>query len=368
MPAQRIMHIITTLDVAGAQMMLYKLLTSMERERFEPEVVVLTDEGPMSEKLCLLGVPVRALGMRRGVPNPIGIARLVRWLRCDPPQVIQTWLYHANLVGGLAAKLAGRIPVAWGLRHSNLDPKRDKKLTVWTDRVCARMSALLCTRIVCCSEASLRAHAELGYATNKTVVIPNGFDTTTFKPDADARLTVRKELGISEHTFLIGLIGRFQAAARLHESWPHVHFLLCGDDISWDNSILVKMIEVADLHAHFHLLGRRHDIARLTASLDIASLSSSDEAFPNVVGEAMACGVPCVVTDVGDARLIVADTGKVVPPRNPSALAQGWDVLIKMDQEGRYTLGLAARQRIQEHFSLPIITTHYTRLYEELTS
>jgi len=373
----RISHIITGLNTGGAEMMLYKLLGSMGREDFEQEVISLTDIGLVGAKIQTFGVRVRALGMRRGVPNPLAVLKLAGWLRRSRPVVIQTWMYHADLIGGVAAKLAGGVPVAWGIRHSNLDPQGNKCSTIWTARVCAKLSRYLPARIVCCSEASRRVHTALGYTAGKMVVIPNGFDLDLFRPDITARLTVRQELGIPDNALLIGLVARFdpqkdhgnfvEAAAMLHRQKPTTHFLLCGDGVDWDNNLLAQWIDAAGLRSHFHLLGRGQDISRLTAALDIASSSSSfGEGFPNVIGEAMACGVPSVVTDVGDSAMIVRDTGGVVPPRDPAALAEAWRDLIDQGEDVRLRLGEAARRRIEENFSLPIIAGYYENLYREM--
>lgn len=371
----KVLHLITTLSLGGAEMMLYKLLSRLDRRIFVLEVVSLTDVGPVGKKIQNLGVPVRALGMNRGQPNPWGLLRLVRLLREDPPHVLQTWMYHADLIGGLAAKLTKNIKVVWGLRQSNLDLQVNKRSTVWTALACARLSRWLPERIVCCSEASRRLHEEVGYAAKKMLVIPNGFDLDTFRPDSTARQTVRQELSISQDALLIGLIGRFdpqkdhanfiQAAARLHTCLPNVHFLLCGDGVNWKNQVLVEWIKVAGIQACCHFLGRRDDIPRINAALDLASSSSCGEGFPNVIGEAMACGVPCVVTDVGDSALIVGDTGRVVPPKNPHALARAWYELIERGPEHRRRLGAAARCRVRKHYSLQAIATQYEKLYEE---
>jgi glycosyltransferase involved in cell wall biosynthesis len=363
--------------------MLYRLLSKIDGTSFkvdETEVVSLIDIGPIGQKIRALGVSVRALGMRQGVPNPLAVLRLARWLRQDPPHVIQTWMYHADLVGGLAARLAGGIPIAWGIHNSDLDPQLAGQMTIWTAMACARLSRWLPTRIVCCSKASQRVHTHLGYVADKMVVIPNGFDPTAFRPDPVARQSVRQELGIPEKALLIGLVARFgsrkdhhnfvQAAARFHACAPESHFLLCGDGITWENPKLAGWIEAAGIQSQCHLLGRREDIPRLTAALDIASTASSyGEAFPLVIGEAMACGVPCVVTDVGDSAIIVGKTGVVVPPKDPQALASGWSqLLLDMSREERVQLGLAARQRIMERFSLGKIVEQYERLYESLVT
>ena len=372
----KVIHVIAGLGVGGANMMLYKLLLGTDRASFETQVVSLIDIGPIGKRIQDLGVPVRALGMRRGVPNLFVVLRLARWLKRDHLDVIQTWGYHADLVGGLAARLAGSIPVAWGIRHSNFDPKTTKRMTIWTAMVCARLSRWLPTRIVCCSHASRRTHTQMGYAADKMVVIPNGFDLAAFRPDPGARVSVRRELDIPAEAPLIGLVGRFHpqkdhsnffhAAANLHARLPESHFLLCGDGISWENSELAGWIEAVGIHDCCHLLGQREDIPRLTAALDLACTSASHgEAFPNVIGEAMACGVPCVVTDVGDSAIIVGETGVVVPPKDPQALADGWSqLLLDMSRGERLRLGLAARQRILERYSLGKIVKKYERLYE----
>ncbi|OPX84729.1 MAG: putative glycosyltransferase EpsF [Pelotomaculum sp. PtaB.Bin104] len=372
----KMLHIITGLNTGGAEMMLYKLLSSMDRAAFEAGVVSLMDIGAVGNKIQELGIPVQALGMRRSMPSPLDILRLFYWLRENPPHCIQTWMYHADLIGGLTAKLAGGIPVVWGIRHGNLDPQSSKRRTIWTTRVCARLSRWLPARIICCSEASRQVHTEMGYTASKMVVIPNGFDLAAFKPDPSARAAVRKELGIPGEALLIGQVGRFDpqkdhrnfidAAARLHSCRHDIHFLLCGDRITQDNKDLSEWIKSAGISSCCHLLGRRNDIPRLTASLDIASSSSYSEGSPNVIGEAMACGIPCVVTDAGDSALLVGETGKVVPPRNPRALAEAWRKLIEMGPEGRNQLGLAARHRVEEHFNLPLIVTRYEAIYEEI--
>lgn len=357
--------------------MLYKLLSNLDRSIFKPEVISLTDIGPIGQRINALGIPVRALGMRRGIPNPFDLFRLSRWLKESRPDMIQTWMYHADLVGGLAAALSGSIPVIWGIRHSNLDPAGNKRRTIWTAKMCARLSSRLPKKIVCCSEASRRVHAELGYDNGKMVVIPNGFDLTAFKPNPEAKRLVRQELGIPEDAILIGMIGRFdpqkdqlnfmRAAALLHGQRFNVHFLLCGEAVTWENPELVEWVEMAGIREHCHLLGRRDDIPMLANSLDIATLSSAyGEGFSNVIGEAMACGIPCVATDVGDSALIIGNTGRVVASRDPVKLANAWCDLIECGEEKRQAMGLAARQRVIENFSLASIVKQYENLYGQI--
>jgi len=374
----KIMHLITTLGPAGAETMLCRIAQAMDRSRFESEIVSLTGILDLAEKMEGVGVRVRTLGMRKSVPNPLLVMRLAKWIRESHPDVIHTWMYHANLVGALAARLAGDVPVVWGIHHSVLDPRVDKRRTMLVNRACAWLSRKFPARIVCCSEASFHLHKSLGYAPDKLEVIPNGFDLQRLRPDSGARTSLREELGIPSESILIGMAARFhphkdhgnfiRAAARIHREMPDVHFVLCGLNITWETSRLASWIEAVGLRDHCHLLGVRQDMPRLFAGMDIATTSSSSEAFPIVIGEAMACGTPCVVTDVGDSAMIVDQTGIVVPPEDSYALAQAWRSLLRAGHQVRRGLGMAARHRIELLFSLPAIVERYQAIYEELAA
>jgi glycosyltransferase involved in cell wall biosynthesis len=373
----KVTHVITGLDTGGAETMLYRLLLHTDRAAYESEVISMTDIGAVGEKIRALGVPIRALGMRRGVPNPLGVLRLARWLSQYSPDVVQSWMYQADLVSGLAARLAGGMPVAWGIHNAYLEPRSVKRIKLWTVRACIWSSGWLPSRIVCCSEASREVHARLGYPQKKMIVVPNGADLAAFRPDPEARRSVCEELGLRVETPLIGLVARFdlpkdhrtfvQAAGLLHTRVPEAHFILCGDSITRENPQLTEWIDAARVRSRCHLLGRRLDVPRLSAALDVATSSSSfSEAWPLAVGEAMACGVPCAVTDVGDSSVIVGDTGRVVPPKNPQALADAWHGLLTLGPDERARLGQAARRRMEEHFDLLGAVAKYEKLYEEL--
>ncbi len=373
----KVMHIITTLGPAGAENMLCRIAAGMDRTRFENGIVSLTPIMDLAERMQLIGVPARTLGMTRTIPNPLAVMRLARWIRESKPDVIHTWMYHANLIGTLAARLAGNVPLVWSIHHNSLDSNSDKRRTMLVNRACASLSGKFASRIVFCSQSSLHNHKKLNYAPERLELIPNGFDLDLVKPDPAAPVSVRKELGIPSDAILIGIGARFhphkdhrnfiQAAGLLHKQLPQVRFLLFGMGITWENLQLTEWIGTAGIRECCYLLGMRHDVARLFSGIDIATTASRSEAFPIVVGEAMACGTPCVVTDVGDSALIVEDTGKVVAPNDPHALAEAWRNLIEAGPAERRRLGMAARARIREHFALPAIVQSYQNIYSQLT-
>jgi len=371
--ALHVTHIITGLAVGGAETALYRLLAAQDKARFRSDVIALAGRGPMADKIAALGVPVQALDLQAHAPDPRTVARLVRLLRVNRPGLVQTWMYHADLLGGLAARTAG-IPVVWGIRNSTLDPQTSKGSTRAVAQWCARLSGVVPVKIITNSQAARAVHVALGYRAERFEVIPNGFDLEQFKPDDAARLSVRAELGLPAGALLVGLVARFdpqkdhatfvQAAAGLAASRPEVHFLLCGDGIDAANETLRGWIAATAAGERFHLLGRREDMPRLTAALDVACLSSAyGEAFPNVVGEAMACGVPCAVTDVGDAAAMVAETGRVAPLRDPAALQRAMNDLLALDAAGRAALGADARRRVLQHYSLAAMVGRFGEVH-----
>lgn len=375
----RVVFIITGLSTGGAEMMLFKVLERLDRQRFVPHVISLTTLGELAPRIAALGVPVDAVGMKPGFPSPSGFFRLVQLLRNLNPDVVHTWMYHADLLGGLAARLAGVSPVGWCVRNSNLDKGKTKFSTRAVVRLCASISRWVPSRILLCSEKARQVHVGCGYTAEKMLVVPNGFDLSQFKPDPDARHRVRSELGISDQTPLVGLIGRFdpqknhlgffEAAAVLYRHMPQAHFVLAGQGVDSRNAALMQSIAQAGVLANTHLLGLRNDMPALMATLDVlVSSSSYGEAFPNVLGEAMACGVPCAVTDVGDSAYIVGDTGRVVASGNMVGLAQALADILQLPAAERLALGEAARNRVATHFEIGHITRQYEAFYADMVS
>ena len=345
----------------------------LDRKQFTSEVISLSTRGEAGERIERAGIPVRALGMRRGPTDILKVLKLAGWLRASQPDIVQTWMYHADLLGGFAARLAVGSKIIWNIRHSTFDPDMGMS-TRLIRRASAWLSSLIPTTIVACAQSAAQYHTELGYARNKMLVIPNGVDTDRFRPDAQANRDVRQKLGIPVSAPVVGLVARFhpqkdhqtfvEAAGQMLSSFPDVRFVLCGKGIDEQNEQLVGWIRASGYADQFFLLGHRSDVPRIMASFDIAtSTSSHGEAFPNVVAEAMASGVPCVVTDVGDSAFIVGDTGVVAQPGNKKALIDGWLSLISLGPKERKNLGLRARARVTKEFSLEKMVAYYSSLY-----
>ncbi len=373
----RVCHLISSLDVGGAEMTLLRLLSGIDGDRFESRVVSLIRPGPVADKIRRLGVPVVSLHMRRGRASLRALILLVRLLRRERSDVLQTWLYHADLLGLAARRMAGRPCLVWNVRSSDMDMTRYRWLSGATVRACARFSRLPAAVIVN-SVAGRRFHEGIGYRPARWELIPNGVDTRLFRPDAEARSTVRRELGVPDDTILIGLIARldpmkdhatfFRAAGELVRRKCGAHFILIGEGVERGKPEVESWMAENGLVGRAHLLGRREDVPRLAAALDVGTLASCTEGFPGAVAEAMACGVPCVVTDAGDAGLIVGDTGVVVPPRDAVALAGGWEHLLQRGEEARRAMGDRARARIEHEFSLARMVRAYETLYSSLVA
>lgn len=375
----KVLHVIGDTDVGGAEAILFNVVTRLSRAEFDSRIVSLLPIGTVGHQLRAAGIEVDSLGLTRSwksVPQAVhGFAAQIRdW----QPDVVQTWMYHADLLGGIAARLTSSAPVVWSVHHASLDRRTDSRNTRMSAGLCSRLSRYVPARIAVVSDSARRVHAHAGYDPGKLTVICNGFDVSAFRPDADARTQIRAELKIGEQDRLVGLVGRFhphkdhatfvRAAALVRQCDPHVRFVCAGSGADWDNPQLAGWIDAESMRDRFHLLGLRSDVPRLMASLDLAVCCSRTEAFPSVVGEAMACEVPCVVTDVGDCRAIVGDAGMTVTPGNSAALADAMIRTLSLPAVMRSQWGRAARRRIIENYTIEETIRGYTRVWRDVVA
>lgn len=359
----RVIHVITGLNDGGAEGVLYRLCTH-DSENCHV-VVSMMDDGKYGPLLRAAGVEVQCLGMPRGRVGVRALWRLWQMFRAQPTDVVQTWMYHADLIGGAIARLAGIRALCWGIRHTTLERQCSQRSTIFVAWLCARLSRWMPRVIVSCAEESVRVHRQLGYDAEKFFVIPNGYDLAHFEPDLRARARLRTEWRISDDTPLLGMVARYDgqkdhrnllaALTRLRDIGVKFECVLVGTDVDPMNAILRDAIHAAGLSTTIRLLGRRGDVPAVMNALDLHVLSSlGGEAFPNVLAEAMACGTPCITTDVGDAAMIVGDTGWVVPPSDSEALAGALMNALNEWQRSKIwqVRCRAARERVEQHFAL----------------
>jgi glycosyltransferase involved in cell wall biosynthesis len=303
---------------------------------------------------------------------------LISTIKRIRPDIVQTWMYHADLFGGLAAWFAGVPYVIWGVHSTDLVSGGTSRITRVVQRLCALVSNIVPNTIVCVAEASKRAHAQVGYDVKRMVVVPNGFNVSQLVATKEQRDTLRAQCGINANEVVIGSLGRFnsdkdphnfvRAAGLLSRQHSHLRFLMVGRGLNSENTELNGWIVNTGHKDRFVLLGERADVPVCLAAMDVLCLHSRTEAFPLAVGEAMAMGVPCVVTDVGDAAMLVADTGVVVPKEDSVALARGLALLLTMSPEERHLVGTKARARIHAEFTIERTLERFEAIYKNATS
>jgi glycosyltransferase involved in cell wall biosynthesis len=367
-----VFHVITGLNNGGAEAVLFSLVSTDQQPGNKHHVVSLMGRGVFADRLEQAGVVVSTLDMPRGRVTLGGFFRLYKLVRQVRPDVVQTWMYHANLVGGLVARFAGIKAITWGIHHANFDPAHNSRDTLLIVKLCAYLSNWVPAKIVSCSVKATQLHQALGYRSDKFINIPNGYALEMLKPNARARRAVREELAIAGDAFVLGMVARFDpqkdhqnlisALGQFKQSGRQFVCLLVGVGMDASNAPLLAQLDAAGVTGNVKLLGARKDIPAVMNALDVHVLSSLGEAFPNVLAEAMACGTPCVTTDVGDAALIVGAHGWVVSPRKPAALVEGLlqaQALFEKDRQAWQALQQACRAHIMANFELSQMCERY---------
>lgn len=369
-----VQHVTTSLDVGGAQAMLVKLVERGASGPLRHEIVSLLRAGAMAPACRRAECAVYSLDMKRGLPGPTAFVRLLRITGAIRPEVMQGWMYHGNLAASLAAFAQPRqLPVLWNIRHSLADISVESRMSRALIRLGARLSRSTAA-VIYNSRASARQHEAVGFAPERTVHIPNGFDLTRFKLDRSRRVLLRERFGIAEQPLVVGLVARLhpmkdhammvEAVALARAAGHDLHLLMAGPGLDAPPACLARQIAALLPRERVTLVGERSDVAEWMPGLDMLGLSSAwGEAFPNVLGEAMACGVPCVATDVGDSAWVLGASGEIVPPRDAAALAAALGRLASISKEARWQIGDALRGRVAEQFEIGKVAQQYRRLY-----
>jgi glycosyltransferase involved in cell wall biosynthesis len=354
-----IFFLIRSLHPGGAERQLIELAKGLDKARFHVTVATFYDGGELDAEIeGIAGITSLSLGKRGRWDVVPFMWRLWRAVLDAQPDILHGYMGVANELCLLLGKLLGR-RVVWGLRASNMDFSRYDRMSSWVFKVGAWLSRFP-DLIIVNSEAGRAHHMTHGYCGAHMIVIPNGIDTKRYFPDPHAGRCVRAEWGVADDETLIGLVGRLdpmkdhptflRAAGLLVQERADVRFVCVGDGSGLYQGELLALSQSLGLGRQLIWAGLRHDMPAVYNALDILTSSSYGEGFSNVIGEAMACGVPCVVTDVGDSARIVGETGMVVPPGDPEALAVAWRGLLKLPEDQRVMLTRAACERIKRNF------------------
>lgn len=368
-----IIYVINSLDVGGAEMALKKLILNLP-DGVKAKVITLKSEGKIADDLRLAGIDVFCLNVKNIMYFPKAILQLNKIIRDEKPDIIQSWLYHSDLVASFAGKLSGVQNIIWGVRTTEL--KKGSHITVVIRKILAWLSYWVPTKIVVVAKKAKKKHIEIGYDASKMEVIPNGFDIEAFRVAPSDVSLFKKDIGISKNDFVIGCVGRlsqdkgqdvFIAAAELVlKQFPSIKFLMVGRDLELSNAQVTGWIAKTSYPDNFVLVGERSDVAVCLKAMDIFCLPSRSEGFPNVLGEAMLAGVPCVSTDAGDAAVLGGMDVPIAEVDNSIDLANKLIGLLEKTVEERNELGRALSQRIVEKYSVDKMVSRYIDLYKEL--
>jgi len=366
---KKIVHVITDLDIGGAEIMLHRLLcASRDSSEYQHVVISLTSTGPIGQKLLAQGCAVFECGLHSLWTMPAAILRLRKLLLQLQPDIVQTWMYHADFLGGVVARSCGLKNIIWGVRSTQVPI--NSRLTGLLVKANALISSYVPKKIVCVANAALESHRKFGYDSKRMLVITNGIDLDDFfggsKPSYPLKISTASPL-------IIGCVGRFhadkgqdvllQSFAQVLLQQPDLRLMLIGRGCDASNTELGALLDSLNLNHAVNLLGERHDIATLLQSMDIYCMPSRSEGFPNGLVEAMACGLPCVATDVGDAAVLGEGIVQFVAPSSVAELTKGLQLLLDKSPAERLRLGQQAALRIKEHYSIENVRSQFEALY-----
>ena len=365
----KIVHIITGLGEGGAEQTLFKICKYDIVNKHA--VISLTGHGKYFSLLNKLGIKVHCLEMNFfSIYKFFYLLKLLRYLK---PDIVQTWLIHADFVGGIAARLVGIKNIVWNIRYSDIEIGKVKLTTVLIVKTLSKLSFLIPQLIVTVSKKAKKIYETKGYNKNKIKFIPNGYDLSILKVNKTQKINFKKNIGIKKKIPLIGKVARYDplkdhlnllnALSLIRLKNITFFCVLVGTDIN-KNKKLINEINKLELNKHVQLLGSERNISKVMNGLDIHIQSSISEGFPNVVAEAMAHETPCVVTNVGDSAYIVGKTGWVVQSNNSIKLAKTIEMALnEMGAKNWSKRCYKARLRIKEEFSLSKMLKSYNKLW-----
>lgn len=373
----RVLHILPSTASGGAETMLARLLEASRRGNDKVAVLSLREPGESGERMRDSGVRLYTLRMADRFRTPFSVLRLIRIVNAYAPDIIHGWTLPGSLAASIARASLGRpVSIAWNLRNS----LRSEAVTPTRNRQWMQFGIWLSNQpdaIVFNSRTAARQHAQAGFETERSVLIPNGFDAELFRPDPAARERLQQRFGISAGSFVVGSLGLnhpmkdratlVEAVARARALGRDIHLLMAGQGMDQADRALREKAARLLPPDRVTFAATRNDVADWLPGLDTLAMTSAwGESFPQVIGEAMAAGVPILATDVGDTREIVGDAGIVLPPKDAIGLGQALDRLASLSPADRAAMGGLGRQRVIENYAIEAVADRYADLHSRL--
>lgn len=357
----RVVFLIRSLFFGGAERQLLTLVKGMNKAAFDISILCFYNGGELEAEFLKAGIPIISLGKSGRWDIFPFFSKLFRILRDLQPEILHSYLSMSNILAVIAKGMAGKVKVIYGVRHAYMDLTKYDLLT----RLVYKMEIWLsyfADLIIVNSYTGKSNHIRNGFASKKMMVIPNGIDTDQYHPSPAEGCDTRDRLGIPQNVQVVGLVGRLdpvkdhatflKAAAEVLQKKPDVKFICVGDGDEVYRASLQNLAQDLGISDGIIFLTGQKNIRAVYNAMDILCSASIGESFSNAIAEAMACGVPCVVTDAGDSGILVGDYGTVVPVGDVEKLASGLARMLDLSETERHTLGIKNRKRIEENFSV----------------
>ena len=368
----KILNIINSMEVGGAEVMLKKILINSDNTKFKHIIVTLKSENQILNDLKRKNIEIYSLKLNSFLNFLRSFKSLLQIVKKIKPDYILTWLHPSDFYGVFIKLMYPEVTLIWNIRCSKLIYPIVGFKNILLVKILSKFSKYP-DLILSNSFSGIKEHLRLGYKPKEIKVIPNGFDLKSFTPNNKLGKLYRKELRLNQSDFVIGFVGKYNRIKGIEKfiltaniasiKFSNWKFVLIGRDLTYENKELVTSLKKYKICKNFRLLGERQDINKILCSLDVLSLTSSSEGFPNVIGEAMSCGVPCVSTDVGDCKSIIGETGIISKNNKPQNIFNDWLSIHKMLKNDSSILKKSTRARIKKYYEINFIINKYEKLF-----